>query len=202
MDGFEATACIRKLNGRGGSTLIVAMTANALQGDRERCIQAGMDDYLPKPVTQEALEKLLAKWDLMLSEAAAKPAEGPAPQGEEGLDPDKVAELRELGADDGPAWLETLVRNFLRDSAGRVEKLRDAVAGGDVRSFEEVAHALKGSSATLGVTPMHAIAERLQALGRAGTIAETAPLITELERELRLAEHRLEHALLGKEEGA
>ncbi|HTR98096.1 MAG TPA: ATP-binding protein, partial [Bacteroidota bacterium] len=197
MDGFEATACIRKLNGRGGTTLVVAMTANALQGDRERCIQAGMDDYLPKPVTQEALEQLLAKWDLVLAKAGANP---PAPQGEEGLDPEKVAELRELGADDGPAWLETLVRSFLRDSAGRVEKLRDAVAGGDVRSFEEVAHALKGSSATLGVTPMHAIAERLQALGRAGTIAATAPLITELERELHLAEHRLERALLGKEE--
>ena len=200
MDGFEATATIRKLNGRAAETLVVALTASALQGDRERCMKAGMNDYLPKPVTQESLERLLAKWDLALSETGEhSPDEGEARSSEEGLDPEKVAELRELGGDSGPGWLESLLEHFMLDASGRVGKLREALAGGDARAFEEVAHALKGSCATLGVTPMRAIAERLQAMGRAGSLAGAAPLIADLERAMAEAEPRLERALFGKD---
>jgi len=201
MDGFEATASIRKLNGRGGKTLVIAMTANALRGDRERCIASGMDDYLAKPVTQEALENLLAKWDLMLTEADRTSPAADAPQPGDGLDREKIAELRELGEGDSPEWLETLVRHFLRDTAGRLAKLHEAYAGRDARAFEEVAHALKGSCATLGVTSMKVTAERLQAMGRSGALEGAEPLIADLERALAVAERRLEEELLHNTEG-
>ncbi|HMK39087.1 MAG TPA: response regulator, partial [Bacteroidota bacterium] len=73
MDGFEATGLIRKLSGKASGTLVVAMTANALRGDRERCIASGMNDYLPKPVTQESLESVIRKWERV----AAGPGERP-----------------------------------------------------------------------------------------------------------------------------
>ncbi|HTO95347.1 MAG TPA: ATP-binding protein, partial [Bacteroidota bacterium] len=202
MDGFEATARIRKLSGQGGKTLVVALTANALEGDREKCIRAGMDDYLPKPVTQQALEQLLTKWDILLADGERGTGERVPFADFDGLDPEKVAELRELGSGDDPSWLETLVRHFLRDTSGRLDRLRDAVARDNAREFEEVAHALKGSCATLGVTPMRLVAERLQAMGRARSIAGAAPLIGELERELHLAERNLERVLLRKEDEA
>lgn len=73
LDGFQATREIRALEAAGPRTAIVALTANALQGDRERCLAAGMDDYLPKPCTAEDLRRMLERWDPRTGAAADAP---------------------------------------------------------------------------------------------------------------------------------
>ncbi len=132
MDGFEATGRIRKLHGRESRTLIVAMTANALSGDRERCIASGMDDYLSKPVTQEAVEAVLRKWEALrasLESGSAAPG-APSFTREERFEEEKINELKELAIGAEAGWLETLVRQYMKDSVERLDTLRAACAGG------------------------------------------------------------------------
>jgi CheY-like chemotaxis protein len=203
MDGYEATRHIRKLQGSAGKTLVIAMTANALLGDREKCIASGMDDYLFKPVTQVALGKVLEKWESLKFAAGGTPDDVPAPV-ESGqvrsIDPDKIAELKELALGADPGWLESLVHRFLEDAADRLEKLRVAYRNNDAKTVGEVAHALKGSSATMGASQMKQLAERLQSLGRSGSLGGAEPLIQEMERALDMARRLIENALVGGEE--
>jgi PAS domain S-box-containing protein len=203
MDGYEATRHIRKLQGSAGKTLVIAMTANALLGDREKCIASGMDDYLFKPVTQVALGKVLEKWESLKFAAGGTPGDVPAPV-ESGqvrsIDPDKIAELKELALGADPGWLESLVHRFLEDAADRLEKLRVAYRNNDAKTVGEVAHALKGSSATMGASQMKQLAERLQSLGRSGSLGGAEPLIQEMERALDMARRLIENALVGGEE--
>ncbi|HUI63368.1 MAG TPA: PAS domain S-box protein [Bacteroidota bacterium] len=194
LDGFEATRLIRTLPGKAHRTIIVAMTANALQGDRERCLAAGMNDYLPKPVTQEALETALEKWDLLCSATEA----GDHNSSEESglIDPEKLSELKELAKGERPGWLEGLLHQFLRDAAERVEKLRAACRVTDAKLLEETAHTLKGSAATIGASALKITAQRLQELGRCGSFQGVDALIGELERQLSGTREYLEGAIL------
>ena len=203
MDGYEATRHIRTLEGSAGKTLVIAMTANALLGDREKCIASGMDDYLSKPVTQVALETVLEKWESFKTAARENPAEAPAPAGSgrvSSIDPDKIAELKELALGADPGWLETLVHRFFEDAADRMQKLRVAYRNNDAKTVGELAHALKGSSATMGASQMKEIAERLQFLGRSGSLGGAEPLLEDMERELDLARTHIENALVEREE--
>ena len=187
MDGFEATGLIRKLEGRPARTLVVAMTANALRGDRERCIASGMNDYLPKPVTQESLESVIRKWEQLASAAGEGPAAipaGPVSGPDECIAPGRMAELKELALGAESGWLETLIRKFLDDAAERLEKLRAACLGGEPDVVAEVAHALKGSSAAMGAGEMRRVAERLQIMGKSGSLEGAGALLDDLEREL------------------
>ena len=116
------------------------------------------------------------------------------------IDPDKIAELIELAGEAESDWIETLIRQFLGDSADRVEKLRAAYRSGDGRTVEEVAHALKGSSATMGASRMKRIADRLQSAGRSPLLEGADLLIEDLAREFDLARRHLEGILAGREE--
>lgn len=154
MNGYQATAAIRAAQGEGHRTPIIAMTAGARSEDRERCLAAGMDGYLSKPVSKPVLLAKVA-WFL-------KP-EGPRPTPPARLDPASVertgagavdaaviAELRSLGADVGPDFLADLVRQFVRDTDTRLDQLHRALQAGDVASAGTITHGLKGSSATVG----------------------------------------------------
>jgi HPt (histidine-containing phosphotransfer) domain-containing protein len=162
-----------------------------------------MDDYLFKPVTQVALGKVLEKWESLKFAAGGTPDDVPAPV-ESGqvrsIDPDKIAELKELALGADPGWLESLVHRFLEDAADRLEKLRVAYRNNDAKTVGEVAHALKGSSATMGASQMKQLAERLQSLGRSGSLGGAEPLIQEMERALDMARRLIENALVGGEE--
>jgi len=193
LDGFEATKIIRTLPGKAHRTIIIAMTANALQGDRERCLAAGMNDYLAKPVTQEALETTLEKWDLLCAAAEGKDEKAGEASGL--MEPEKLSELKELAKGESPGWLESLINQFLRDAADRVEKLHATCRDGDAKVLEETAHTLKGSAATLGASALKTTAQRLQELGRSGSLAGADALIEELERLLSETRRYLEGAI-------
>ena len=173
MDGFQATAEIRKLEGDNKHTPIVAMTANALEGDREKCLLAGMDGYISKPVRIRDLEEVLARWDVVVDAAA-------------------LTAIRELGGADDPGFLDGLISDFREDSSKQLEALRGAVQSGNAKALELAAHALKGSSGNMGVRRMQALCLRLESIGKSGAVEGTAGLMEALEGELVRAKAALE----------
>src|SRR5205085_8469495 len=134
MDGYAATAEIRRREREQGvaprRTPIVAMTANALKGDAEKCLAAGMDDYLPKPVTVQRLEAVLTRW---------RPPTGPGAP-DEAVDARALAALRDLQGAGRPDLLAELIAVYLRDTSPRLAALHEAVAHADAEALRRAAH--------------------------------------------------------------
>ena len=164
MDGYEATAAVRAREGTARHTPIVAMTANALEGDRDRCIRAGMDDYLAKPVLESDLARVLARW---------------LPAKEFALDPEIVSHLRAL--DDGSgSFLGEIAALFLADTPPRFEAIRHAIDLRDPTTLAEQAHALKSSAVNIGAVELSDVCAALEEIGRRGTVAGAAEKLADL----------------------
>jgi CheY-like chemotaxis protein len=196
MDGFEATAEIRKREAGVRHTGIVAMTANAMQGDRERCLAAGMDDYMSKPITTEALTGVLKRW--APSAAPAEPQGGPDVLQEDGvIDPLTFNGLRELAGEEAPDFLQTLVGHFLKDVPESLAQMREALIRGDLLELARLAHRLKGSASILGALGMVRLCERVHAAAEAGSATNRKPLLAELEHEFERVQATLDRATEG-----
>lgn len=190
MDGFEATRRIRELKARPGGLgsaggrfqrrariRIVAMTANAMQGDREKCLSAGMDDYVSKPVRVTELRSALERAGHGLA-AAAEPApvEQSAPQVASWqedlpeLDADVLEELREFAPTGGRDPYLDLLDVFLTDAPQRVESLRVAIERKDADAIMRTAHLLKGSVGGMGARRLSAVFGQLEDHGRNRTL--------------------------------
>ena len=192
MDGYEATAEIRHREaarawGEHHNVPIIAMTANAMQGDREKALVAGMDDYLPKPVRQEALAETLSRW---VPEEAGRPEGRPDPDGngaaedpEPPLDEAVLAGLRDLQDEDEPDILEELARMFLADGSRRIEEIRSSLAKGDAAGVERAAHTLKGGAGNMGAKRMANTCGALQDAGASEDLARAPGLLESLEAE-------------------
>jgi CheY-like chemotaxis protein len=177
MDGFAATAAIRAREAThpGGRCVpIVALTAFAMKGDRERCLAAGMDDYLTKPIRRDQLVAILARFP--------GEASGPAEAEKAGPALDEAAVLAYVGGD--RKLLGELLGIFLEDSPGQLQALRDAVVGTDPAALMRAAHTLSGSLRVLRAAGALALVEPLEALGREGRLEGAAALLARLEPEL------------------
>ena len=174
LDGYAATRAIRKQEGNSKHTRIIAMTANALKGDRERCLAAGMDDYISKPINLLELEQILQSQPK--SAVASTEGEGSL------LNPQRLADLAELG--DEPSWLEGILTRFLEDSRARLSSLRQAIQCDEAEKVGEIAHTLKGSSANIGAEAMAQLSRDLQDLGRSGSLDGAEALLQQLEQTL------------------
>lgn len=176
VDGFEATLAIRQLEkGSGRFTPIIALTANAMQGDRERCLACGMDDFLSKPVRLDDLARILEKYSPLLknSAAPAAPAEFAAPPTPAAPDPlrpviDKAVfdELMALLADDGPQSIVQLLEQFLQESDANLREISQGIEERNGPMVRMTAHKLKGMCANLGARPMAALCQEVEYLGR------------------------------------
>ena len=185
LDGYAATRRWRGLEAEAGAPRlpIVAMTANAMAGDRERCLEAGMDDYLPKPVSREQLEHCLARWLPRREGAAelgrlAEPlAESATPAMESGalpiLDTVVLDELHEVAG----AETAGIVRLFLEDAPLLIARLEAASGTRDNEELRQASHTLKSSSANVGAIALANAARRIELAARAGPIERPAVMV-------------------------
>jgi len=205
VDGFEATIAIRRRHDSKSQLPIIAVTAQAMQGDRERCLAAGMNDYISKPARLEDFSAILQKWivtghgkqeaggtheiikngprvatDVSPSPPRTVPSASIAPSA---LSGEVVARLRALAEGSEPDLLKQIFTSFLSDSAERIGLLRIAASKNDAERLQKTAHALKGSSGNIGATHMMDIARQLEAISSAFRMTETMPLIEEIEAE-------------------
>jgi CheY-like chemotaxis protein/HPt (histidine-containing phosphotransfer) domain-containing protein len=190
MDGFQATAEIRRRETSPPRIPIIAMTADAMEGDRQRCLDAGMDDYLSKPVSFESLAAVLDRWlspadprPNPTSPAALSTTEGRRVGSEEPLDPAIIAGLRRLGKGRGEQWMPQLISEFLRDAGSNLDRLRLAVEQEDLRTIADRSHALAGSVATFGARGMGQLCRRLKTLGSQGNLEAARETMAEIEAE-------------------
>jgi signal transduction histidine kinase/DNA-binding response OmpR family regulator len=206
MDGFAATAEIRRhqqqQRGRMRNLPIIAITANALQGDRESCLAAGMDDYLSKPFTQQALGQTISRW-ISLPRMAALPdqaaAETPlSATPDQQINRRALNNIRALSATNGDALLERVLQAFLEDTPTHLQTIRQAIASGHAGQMRKAAHSLKSSSANVGADALAQRTKELELLGRNNTTAGAAVLLAEMERSFQAARQAL-GAILEKE---
>jgi signal transduction histidine kinase/HPt (histidine-containing phosphotransfer) domain-containing protein len=180
MDGLEATRLLRKRQMIGGYTnyqsriIIVAMTAHAMQGDREKCIAAGMDDYLAKPVRPKDVRDMLERWGKnILSEPRPPVPVAAAGQGTEPpVDMDRMKDLTDGNAD----GLRELVDMFLKQTDKQFAQIEAAIRDGKADDVRRLAHSCAGASATLGMTHLVPRLRALEKLGASGALPEADQL--------------------------
>ncbi len=184
MDGFEAAAAIRRAEAGTAIHLpIVAMTANAIEGDRERCIAAGMDDYISKPIDADRLREVLAIWTLaQATPAAAPPASSPSPAVTSDMPAVDMTRLNELFEGDRAAIVDLLgvFRESMRDIQGRIAG--EVSAHGD--ALAELAHEVRGMAGNLGAQGLHDLATRCELAANAADWAKVDALGPSLDREI------------------
>ena len=192
LDGYAATQALRKTEGGARHTWVVAITANSLEGDREKCLAAGMDDYLSKPVRPADLLGALSRYLGTVTYVPAAPA--PAqPTGSAGaIDPAMLAAFREMDGPGGENLLDTLIATFLENTPAVLAEARAALALQSAPPLERAAHALKGSCSNFGAAAMRAACQRLEDTARAGTLAPAPAMLAAVEREFAFVRLALE----------
>ncbi len=187
MDGYAATAEIRRREGPICRTPVVAMTAHAMEGDRERCLAAGMDDYIAKPLDIAVIEAVLRRCIRPGTSPAPPPAHAPAI-----LDADRLGRLRATLTSGGDASVfASVVSAFLADARGRLDRLREAVSAGDTRAVRSTAHALRGSCLNLGASQLADAAQMLERLASGGILEGASQLVDRLDEALQQIEAAL-----------
>jgi len=191
MDGIEATRTIRsqQANVLDHMIPIIAMTANAMQGDREKCLEAGMNDYVSKPVPPRSLYEKLELWlpktvrvqrmDLEQSQNLNAGAKQASAQDQESVVFDKAGFV--LGLMNDEELIQIVLNAFLDDMPRKVEALKKHVAAGDATNVELLAHTIKGASGQVGGKALSAVAAVVERLGKEGNTYSANDLLADLE---------------------
>ncbi|HLO74850.1 MAG TPA: response regulator [Magnetospirillum sp.] len=183
VDGIAATRLIRALSAPKNAIPIIAMTANAMVGDREACLDAGMNDYISKPIDRRRLAELLGRWSERLDGHCPLVAAPPAPPAQSLPDAplvDATAQA-ELAEDLGQETFDDLVQRFRAGASARLAELAAAVATGDEKAVASIAHSLKGSALNLGYTAFGKQSADMESKAKAGAAPSTAD-VAQLQR--------------------
>ena len=180
MDGFEAAAAIRTRELQSGHRVpIIAMTANAMASDRQRCLDAGMDGYLSKPVQSEEVYAVLSSY----WQSASQVDQGRTQEGPEENVQGMQRRLSVLQAEHGYEVVAELIQLFLANTPLMLAAMRDAIAQHNADSLWQAAHTLKGSSINLGAETITTLCSDLEASGQSGDIHDAGDIMQELEAE-------------------
>ena len=183
MDGLEATREIVRRWPSGERPWIVAMTAEALAGDRERCLEAGMNDYVTKPIRAEELVAAIRRCP---SAAAAPPRPGEREEGvstHDGASPIDRETLRrfvETMGDDDPGFVQEMIDQFLTDAPALVATLRDGLAAGDADTVRRAAHTLKSNANTFGAHDLGSRCAALEMAAKDGDLTDAEALVSDI----------------------
>jgi PAS domain S-box-containing protein len=162
MDGYEATQAIRSRTHAAFSHIpIVAMTANAVKGDRERCLEAGMNDYITKPIKLRELSVALKRW-LENAASGTEAEDAPASGGCALLDRDVIASIRQLAATAGSNFLDELIGIYVSTTPPRIELMMQAAVVDDRAVIRKEAHGLRSASGHLGLVRMEALCQEIE----------------------------------------
>lgn len=200
LDGYSATQQLRQREGSDRHTIAIAMTANAMSGDREKCLAAGMDDYLSKPVDMTTLAAMLEKWSgpsqsspLSVNSNGSEPADSQestvslenAKSTTPGISTDNLlfdrSRLEQISSGDKELEQE-LLQIFVEDIQDYLQELKQGLSANDVVKVGRQAHTIKGASGNVGVTSMQEVAAELERQARTEASLEDAPeLVADLE---------------------
>jgi len=194
IDGLEATRQIRErqLSGKhpnyAGRVIIVAMTAHAMQSDRENCLAAGMDDYLAKPVRPKDVRDMIEKWGGTLS-APPVPTSSATPLAVSEMPPVDMGRMKDL-TDGNMEGMRELVEMYLKQTFKQMAQLKSAIRDQQSESVRHLAHSSAGANATLGMGQMHTILRALEKLGGSGVLTDADRIYADGLREfLRVQEY-------------
>jgi two-component system sensor histidine kinase/response regulator len=174
MDGFAATTAIRERLKNADAMPIIALTANAIAGDRQRCIAAGMQDYLSKPISVAKLHRTLTKW---LGAAHDRRAG----HGLVSIDTASLNSIRQLQGVGSDKMVRRVVDLYLESSSTLIEDLCLGLSQGDAEAVRQGAHALKSSSQNVGACELATLTQKLEDMGRTGELVDTEKYVGELD---------------------
>jgi two-component system sensor histidine kinase/response regulator len=183
IDGYAATRRIRQMDGAVARLPIIAITAHALPGEREKCLASGMNDYLAKPVSLEQLGAIIRLWASKRSDAPAQAPDVPMEGDEQHvLDRERVSSFLAISRTQ-QGFLDGLVKSFRQDVPSRLDALRAAASTGDAMDLALAAHALKSSSGSVGAKRMYTVAASLELDAINGRIEGASASIEQLAAE-------------------
>ena len=168
VDGYDVARTIRSMETAGQHVPIVAMTAHTMDGEREKCLAAGMDDFLTKPVSLQRLGGVLVRW------LGAR---------EDVVDMEKMAGLQQL-AKANPSFMRDITALFREDALVRLHELRDSLGGASPDRVARAAHSLKSSSGNIGASRMYSLCATIESTARQGSLDGVAEMVEQLASEL------------------
>ncbi|MDO9577881.1 MAG: response regulator [Candidatus Cloacimonadales bacterium] len=191
MDGFEATKMILKLWPPDVRPVIIAMTANAMQGDREKCLEMGMDDYISKPVAVEEIQDSIIRWGEKSQQIALK---NNRPSSAKIMDWVMIDTLKNLDADEiAGTMLKELVRIFSAEFNENIELLKEHYQQNEAKDVQAIAHKMKGASANLGAKEFAKICFEIEMKGKNNNLSRVGKLLEQLEESMHYSMEEYEN---------
>jgi CheY-like chemotaxis protein len=182
LDGYETTKQLRHREGSHRHTIVIALTAHALPSDRDKCLAAGMDDYLSKPIEQDALGTMIDRWAKLIAKPEVRTTLEPS-----GLSVDETPlDLERLNnlSRGKVSFQQRLVETFVKNAQPGLEQMRHALQVNDFMTIEQQAHRIKGASANVGVRWMPDVAAQLERQAREKKLDGAQERLEALERQL------------------